>query len=89
MVNKFGFSIRPWMERSGLFEVTLQERLESFPICTKETIIKITDNIGGDMEMSPQMSEKEIHNLCSSSSLSAREKMVISEKQHKTTQMSS
>jgi hypothetical protein len=74
MVNNFGFSIHLQMERSGVFEVTPQERPESFPKCTEEMSIMIRDNVGGETKMSPHMSEKEIHSLSNSSSLSARDK---------------
>jgi hypothetical protein len=74
MVNNFGLCLYLWMERSGVFEVTPQERLDIFPKGTKEMGIMIRDNVGGETKMSPYMGEKEIHGLSSSSSLSAREK---------------
>jgi hypothetical protein len=73
------------MERSGVFEVTPEERTKSFPKCTKETGIMVRDNVRGDTKMS----EKEICNLRRSISLSEREKMAILEKWRTTTQMAS
>ena len=58
MVNNFDLSIHLRMERSGLFEVTPQERPESFPKCIEETSIMIIYNVGGETKMSPHLSEK-------------------------------
>jgi hypothetical protein len=74
MVNNFNFSIYLQMERSGVSEVTPQERLASFFKCIEETGITITDNVGWDTKMSPLMSEKEIRSLRNNNSLSERDK---------------
>jgi len=73
-VNNLNFYILPRTESNGVFELKPQERLDIFPNCTKEMGIMIIDNIGGETKMIPHMSEKEIHSLSSSSSLSARDK---------------
>jgi hypothetical protein len=57
MVNNFIFSIHMQMERSGVFEVTTQERPNIFQKCTEEMSITIRDNVGGETKLSPRMSE--------------------------------
>jgi len=74
MVNNLHFPVHLWMERSEVFEVTPQEKRESFPKCNEETSINIRKNVGGETKMSAHMSEKKTRSLSNNSSLSARDK---------------